>query len=256
MIKTYFARKVVKEFRCWIRNKRFRNSLSSVDISVDRLMVIAPHPDDETIGAGGLIAMQRARSLPVSVVFLTKGEASHLSCCGIDSAIVAARRQEQAKKAMAWWGVNKEALYWLGLPDSGIPNDKHPAFKKTVEDLAGIIIQESPDAIFCTHPNDGWLDHTNAAQLVKTVSQQKGLKAKIYWYYIWAAFNLNHEKWKIFCHQPWGSLDISPVSESKMVALSAYFNDSPHTCGVPFAGRLPKMLLRMAKYNSECFLSW
>ncbi|WP_258374343.1 PIG-L deacetylase family protein [Curtobacterium sp. MCBD17_032] len=39
--------------------------------------MVAPHPDDETLGAGGLIAIAADRGLPVHVVLVSRGEGSH-----------------------------------------------------------------------------------------------------------------------------------------------------------------------------------
>ena len=41
------------------------------------VVVVAPHPDDETLGAGGLIAAAAAVGVPVHVLLLTRGERSH-----------------------------------------------------------------------------------------------------------------------------------------------------------------------------------
>ncbi|UUT36273.1 PIG-L family deacetylase [Microbacterium elymi] len=46
-------------------------------LDMERLIVLAAHPDDETLGAGGLIAMAAARGIPVTVVVMTDGESSH-----------------------------------------------------------------------------------------------------------------------------------------------------------------------------------
>src|SRR5690606_38092378 len=41
------------------------------------LLVIAPHPDDETLGCGGVIALATCRNVRVHTVFVTDGGASH-----------------------------------------------------------------------------------------------------------------------------------------------------------------------------------
>ncbi|MGS0683573.1 PIG-L family deacetylase [Nakamurella sp. GG22] len=54
------------------------NDLPPVDLGgVAALVVVAAHPDDETLGAGGLIADAAARGIPVTVVVASAGEASH-----------------------------------------------------------------------------------------------------------------------------------------------------------------------------------
>ncbi|ANJ27323.1 PIG-L family deacetylase [Agromyces aureus] len=53
------------------------SALPTLDLDVDRLMVLAAHPDDETLGAGGLLATAAARGIPTAVVIVTDGAASH-----------------------------------------------------------------------------------------------------------------------------------------------------------------------------------
>ena len=40
----------------------------------DRILVLAPHPDDEVLATGGLVQQALAKGLPVKVVFLTNGD--------------------------------------------------------------------------------------------------------------------------------------------------------------------------------------
>ncbi|MCT9821401.1 PIG-L family deacetylase [Microbacterium sp. W1N] len=62
----------------------------ALSLDVARVVVVAAHPDDETLGAGGLIAAARRRGLPVTVLVLTDGDASHPG----DPAIADIRRGE------------------------------------------------------------------------------------------------------------------------------------------------------------------
>ena len=45
----------------------------------DRILILAPHPDDEVLGAGGVIQKAVSMKLPVKVVFLTYGDSNQWS---------------------------------------------------------------------------------------------------------------------------------------------------------------------------------
>jgi len=251
-----YIKKIAKETRCQRRNLQFlKHYGTDAQFNMTKLLVIAPHPDDETIGAGGLIAMHRARSMPVSVVFLTSGEASNRRCCEIDPAIVATRRQNQAQEAMARLGVSQDALYWMELTDSNIPDRKNPAFNQVVEALAWIIQHESPDEILCPHPEDGWQDHENAYHIVDESSRRIGNDTRIFNYFIWAPYNLPKQKWDDFRQHHWRKLDILPVLKDKRAALDCYFKGELAPCGSSWAGRLPWALINQAKGRYEFFIS-
>jgi LmbE family N-acetylglucosaminyl deacetylase len=78
-------------------------------------IVIAPHPDDETLGAAGLIASQRRRGIPVTVIAVTDGEAAYSDATGLGD--LRCREQEAA---LAELGVARHDIIRLRLPDSNV----------------------------------------------------------------------------------------------------------------------------------------
>ena len=59
-----------------------------------RVLVVAPHQDDETLGCGGLIARKRYEGLPVHVVFITDGSATFkVSLCDSEGITAHGRKQ-------------------------------------------------------------------------------------------------------------------------------------------------------------------
>lgn len=95
----------------------------------DRVLVVAVHPDDETLAAGGLIQAAQAAGAAVRVVFVTDGDDNPWPQrwlerrWRIDAAARrrwGARRRDEARIALATLGVAAEATQFLGLPDQGL----------------------------------------------------------------------------------------------------------------------------------------
>ena len=94
----------------------------------DRVLVLAPHPDDEVLGGGGLIQAATALGLPVRVVFLTNGEANVWSFAVDQGALrltpararqLGMMRHAEALAADATLGIPPDHLTFLGYPDHG-----------------------------------------------------------------------------------------------------------------------------------------
>jgi LmbE family N-acetylglucosaminyl deacetylase len=94
-----------------------------------RIMVIAPHPDDETLACGGLIALARREGIPVKVVVVTNGESfSYAAHIHYKKVVLppsyyikfGEKRQSETLSAMELLGVPKEDVIFLGYPDSGL----------------------------------------------------------------------------------------------------------------------------------------
>ena len=93
------------------------------------LVVVAPHPDDESLGLGGFIAAARGSGQPVSVIFLTDGERSHVGSPTYPPARLAATRRREAAAALAVLGVDPLAVHFLGLGDTCLPALRHDAYR-------------------------------------------------------------------------------------------------------------------------------
>ena len=94
-----------------------------------RLLVISPHPDDETLGAGGLIATARNRGYLVKVVFMTNGDGfrrgveeynGFLPASAGDFLNYGRVRQQEAVTALASLGVSSSDITFMGYPDGGL----------------------------------------------------------------------------------------------------------------------------------------
>jgi LmbE family N-acetylglucosaminyl deacetylase len=90
--------------------------------AVQSVLVVAAHPDDETLGAGGTIALHAAEGDEVVVVVITDGSASRAD--GLPPDAMARRRRREAEAAAEALGVDR--LVCLGLPE-GSWDAKHAA---------------------------------------------------------------------------------------------------------------------------------
>lgn len=87
--------------------------------ALHKVLVVAPHPDDELFGCGGTIALLRAMGCDVHVVVLTDGSASHRNSRQFPKARLVAVRQAESRRAMAVLGLNASKLTFLNLADGG-----------------------------------------------------------------------------------------------------------------------------------------
>lgn len=94
-----------------------------------RVMVFAPHPDDETVGVGGLLHRLARERIPVHVVFMTNGdgyqhavevEIDHARPTRDDYLALGLLRQREALRALARVGLSKRDASFLGFPDGGL----------------------------------------------------------------------------------------------------------------------------------------
>ena len=85
---------------------------------VDSAVIVAAHPDDEVLGAGGLIAALAASGARLRLVAVTDGEGSHRGRA--DRATLARRRTAETAAALRALGAETTDVIRLGLPDTGL----------------------------------------------------------------------------------------------------------------------------------------
>lgn len=83
-------------------------------------LVVAPHPDDEAIGAWGVIATLRRQGARVRVVVAADGAASHPGSRRWQRGRLVAERRRETRRAMRAIGVTD--VRFLDLPDGGLPD--------------------------------------------------------------------------------------------------------------------------------------
>jgi LmbE family N-acetylglucosaminyl deacetylase len=141
--------------------------------SAAHIVVVAPHPDDETLGAGGLISSCAKNGVRVTVISVTDGEGA----CPEVPALDQVRRRELVS-AMRELGLAPADIFRLGLPDGGLP-------EREVE-LAQALAKCIPDGALIVAPFelDGHSDHEAAARACRAAATERDLT--LVRYPIWA----------------------------------------------------------------------
>jgi LmbE family N-acetylglucosaminyl deacetylase len=83
------------------------------------LVVIAPHPDDESLGCGALLAHAFA-GRGAHVICVTDGSASHPNSRVWSASLLADQRWAELVRAVQALGGTAQNITWLGLPDAGL----------------------------------------------------------------------------------------------------------------------------------------
>lgn len=122
------------------------------------VLVIAPHPDDETIGCGGALCKHAAKGDRVSIVFLTSGE---LGLKHLPAARARAVREREAKAAARILGATK--LRFLRLGDWVVGD----AIKTGAKKLHAALAQEKPELIYIPHEAEWHPDHKAALPMLR-----------------------------------------------------------------------------------------
>lgn len=150
-----------------------------------RILVVAPHPDDEALGCGGLIAMLRGDGRTVKVVFVTDGGASHPGSRDWPRWRLAARRREEALDALRLFGVPPRDAHFLGLEDAGMPPAGSVADRDAVDALARLIADLAPELVLMPWRRDPHCDHRDAWRLTQDALDLAGRPALALEYAVW-----------------------------------------------------------------------
>jgi LmbE family N-acetylglucosaminyl deacetylase len=179
-----------------------------------RVLVLAPHPDDESVGPGGLVAAHAARGDEVSVLFLTNGVHGDPDG-GHDPAGYIATRRAEADAACDVLGIGGAREYW-DYPDNMhiTPGD----LTAVVGLLADVLRRATPDLIYAPHPGEGHKDHAVAAVSAARAHAMAESSAALYGYEVWSPIEA-----------PDVVVDVSAHYATKRDAIRCYPSQLAHT---------------------------
>lgn len=150
---------------------------------------MAPHQDDETLGCGALIARKRNDGLPVHVVFVTDGGASHSGHPSLSAREVGALRRSEALAALAILGVESSAIHFLDEADGTLHLLSPERRARLVGRLAELLGQVKPGEVFLPCRPDGSSEHDATFEFVCAALVQAGLRPDIWQYPVWLWWN-------------------------------------------------------------------
>lgn len=138
------------------------------------MLVISPHPDDETLTVGGLIYAQRERDLPITIVAVTDGENAYDGYAGLGELRV--REQTQAAARLR---IESEYLLRLQITDSKVSQER----SSVVERLLPFVTPRTH--ILAPWPFDFHPDHEACGVAARELAERTGARLTFYFFWTW-----------------------------------------------------------------------
>ena len=199
--------------------------------------MIAPHPDDETLAAGGLISSLRAQQIAVTVVAVTDGENAYADSTGLGEL-----REVEQTAALGRLGVTPEQIHRLRLPDSDV------AFQESflVDTILSLASQDTH--LIAPWPFDLHPDHETCGRAAFTAAQALRMPVTYYIFWTW-----QRGRPDLLDGQ---TCFLLPLTEAqgiaKQKALACHRSQLEHSSGSPV---LPDELLWPARLPYEVFIA-
>jgi LmbE family N-acetylglucosaminyl deacetylase len=182
-------------------------------------VVLSPHPDDESLGAGGLIAAACAAGQRVDVILITDGSGSHPRSPSYPKQRLVDLRRAEVDVAGALLGLLPDRVSHLGLPDTQAPSSG-PAFEAAVAAIVATCRRTGAASLFVTWDGDPHCDHEATARMALAVRRHLP-DIKLWAYPIWG-WHLDPAQ-PMARPQPQGMrLDISEHQAQKRAAIAAH----------------------------------
>jgi LmbE family N-acetylglucosaminyl deacetylase len=187
-----------------------------------RIVAVAPHPDDETLGCGGLISTIKRLGSAVYVIFVTDGSASHPNSKIWPSARLAELREKEANDALACLGLQNEPRMFLRLVDAAMPPAGSPAWQAAVFELREALQSFSPDLAILPWRRDPHCDHRASWRLFHTALEETSVHLEELEYAIWLEELGRSEDYPRDGEAELVRVDVSGVIEEKRAAIAAH----------------------------------
>jgi LmbE family N-acetylglucosaminyl deacetylase len=144
-------------------------------------VVVAPHPDDKSLGCGALILEAVAACRPVRIVFLSDGTGSHPKSLTYPAARLRALRENEARAAAVSLGVPVSHIDFLRLPDGSVPSSGAEAERASV--AIANAAKACAGAIFVTWRHYQHCDHQAAHAITRAAQHRRD--PRLFEYSIW-----------------------------------------------------------------------
>lgn len=211
----------------WERSERLASVPPLALDGVDALVVVAAHPDDETLGAGGIIRRCAASGMPVHIVVASDGAASHPHSSVLAPADLVLLRAEETDAALARLAPHA-TVHRLGLPDGAL-RENRDALRAGVD--AVLIAVGGHPAVLSTWTGDGHRDHRIVGEVCGELCRARDAELLEYpvWMWHWATPQTAEVPWR---RARLARLSVDEV-EAKAAAIEAYRSQTQPLSSAP-----------------------
>jgi LmbE family N-acetylglucosaminyl deacetylase len=221
-------------------------------IGTGTCLIVAPHPDDESLGCGGLIAACIGAGRPPLVAVLTDGAGSHPNSRTFPPDRLRAVRAQEVQAAVGHLGLTSDRVVFLNQPDTVAPHCGS-GFDDAAATLTALVRREQGcSAILAPWRHDPHSDHEAASLLANTVASSACIRHVAY--PVWG--------WTRPLDTPVPTtvvqgfrLDISAFLPAKRAAIQAHRSQyGDLITDDPTGFKLPSQLLKVFDTSFETFL--
>lgn len=168
------------------------NGLREGPVSLDArslgpTLVLAPHPDDESLGCGGTLALLRGAGYPVHVVFVSDGTLSHPNSPSYPAERLRDLREKEAREALRELQISDEEVTFMRLPDRHVPMPGDGGFNEAVDALRSVIQQFNSSTVLVPYERDPHPDHRATYALLQAAltTMEQNEPPRVLEYLIW-----------------------------------------------------------------------
>ena len=161
---------------------------ASYAASLGPTVVVVPHPDDEALGCGGLLALLRQAGQPVAAVLVSDGSMSHPHSHDFSAVARRELRYAEFRHAISLLGIDESDanVRYLHLPDSQVPTEGQPGFAEAAGQLAAFLAEKQPATVLVPWRRDPHPDHRATSQLTAAALAQLPQPPRRLEYVVWA----------------------------------------------------------------------
>jgi len=149
-----------------------------------KLLVVAPHPDDDALACGGTIARLHAGGARVRIVYVTDGSASHLGSRAFPPPRLARLRAREAHEAARALGIGTESLRFWRERDAALSGDV-TAHARLVRRFARELDRFRPTVVLSPWIREPHADHAVCAHAVREALARTRHAPILYEYPVW-----------------------------------------------------------------------
>ena len=147
------------------------------------ILIIAPHPDDETLGCGGLIADTARKGVESVIAVMTDGARSHPNSHSHPAEKLRDLREGEVRAAIETLGVQQPVIHFFRQPD-GFLATSGPEADECLRRLVDLVDEHGIGSVFVTWGDDPHPDHQAAYALALSIGRQRP-EMKLFAYPIW-----------------------------------------------------------------------